>query len=135
MKLTNNEIYLAVIGDGNEVKNPFKQLTDCKLPIKVGWELVKLSHQLDAKSKLILEMKDKLIRDFGEEKDGQLSVQAGSPKWNDFAEAFNTLMSQEVEIDFDETKKISIPTKGNDGKDIEIKPITLFFLEKFVEVV
>jgi len=132
MQLKNGEIFGAA--------QPLSKLMDEKFPVKVSFGLAKLANKLNVELKAIEEVRQGLIKRYGAEKDGQLSIDQASENYAPFVEALNELFDQEVEVVFD---KVKLPEKvattcdkcsHNMDKMLEIEPGILVALEKFVTV-
>jgi len=125
MKLINGEIFNA--------REPLAKLLGEKFPIKVSYGLAKLAHKLNDQLKVIDDVRNGLIKTYGEEdpeNEQNISVLQGSTNFPKFVEELEELMNQEVEVVFD---KVKLPEKV-DEKMLEIEPSVLMALEKFVEV-
>lgn len=133
MKVTNGQVFVAV--------EPLKKLMAEKLPVKPAWGLAKLSQKLNEPYKAIEDVRNNLIRKYGEvDEKGNTAVKQDSASWAKFVEEFNELMKQETEIVFE---KIHIPEKisyvcdsckHNTDRTLEIDANTLLALEPFIEV-
>jgi len=133
MKLTNGDIFSA--------SEPLKKLMDIKLPVKTSYQLAKLASKLNEQLKVIDEVRNGLVRSYGEEKDGKIEVMPENPNFPKFVDEFNELMAQEVEVVFE---KVKLPETvaatcdkchHNMDKALEIEPSALMALDKFIEVV
>lgn len=125
MKLTNGEILNA--------KEPLTRLMEQKFPVKVSFGLARLSNKLQDPLKAIEDVRNGLIRTYGEkdpENSQNISVLPESKNFQKFIEEMNELLAQEVEVVFD---KVKLPEEV-DGKPLEIEPNILMALEKFMEV-
>ena len=133
MKLTNGDIFTA--------QEPLRKLIEQKFPVMVSYKLAKLVMKLNEQFKVIEEVRQGLIKKYGEANDkGQTEVKQESEKWIEFVSEFNELMAQEVEIVIG---KVKLPEKvastcdkcsHNMDKPFEIEPNILIVLDKFVEV-
>ena len=125
MKLTNADIFVA--------QEPLKELTKEKFPVKVSYGLAKLVSALQAQSIIIENVRNGLIQKYGtpsKSNPQNIEVLPTNENFPKFVEDFNTLMSEEVEID---VEKIKLPDKVDD-KDLTISPATLVALDKFIDV-
>ena len=140
------------------------QLTALKFPVKVSLALVKLAQKLNEHYQAISEVRDGLIKTYGEEdpdnprqtkvrthieklddkgetimEDGEL-VMEPNPNFPKFAEELTELMAQEVEVVID---VVTLPEKvaatcdkcsHNMERSLEIEPAILMPLVKFIRV-
>ena len=121
MRISNTEIHNTI--------EPLQKLLMVKLPVKASLALIKLAKQLQPHQEIIEEVKNKLIRNYGEEdkkRPGGGKIAPGMPGFSKFAEEFGILLGEEVEMEFDVVKL---------QDTIEIEPYVLMALERFVEVV
>ena len=133
MKLTNGDIFAS--------REPLQKLLDQKFPVKTAYGLARLANKLQEQLKVIEEVRNGLVKKHGEKDErGQLLVKQDSKNWERFADEFNELMAQEVEVVFD---KVKIPEKvagtcdkchNNMDRALEIEPNILMALDKFVDV-
>ena len=103
--------------------------------------MAKLANVLNDPLRIIDEMRNKLIEEYGEKnEDGQMQVKPDSEQFGKFMAEVNELMDQEVDITFE---KVKLPEKiaatcdacqHNMDKTIEIEPAILMALEKFIIV-
>ncbi len=134
MDVKNGEIFLA--------REPLQKLMEVKLPVKASYQVAKLANKFNEQLKVIDEVRNNLIRNYGEKDDkGQTVVKQESPNFQKFVEEFTELLDQEVEII---VEKIRLPEKvmstcdschHNMDRLFEIEPSILMALEKFVEIV
>jgi hypothetical protein len=135
MKLTNLEIWTANI--------PLQQLNQQKFPVRVSYALAKLAQKLNEQVKIIDEVRQGLVKKHGEkdEKTGQPTIQPNTPAMEAFSAEWVDLLKQEVEVDIKET--IKLPDKvaatcdkchHNMDKALEVEPVILLALDKFIEV-
>ncbi len=133
MKVTNGEIMSC--------KGALEELVKVKLPVRSSLQTAKFANKVSSKLKAIEEVKNGLIKTYGEKNDkGQTSVTPESPKWESFVKEFNELMDIEEEFVFE---KIRLPEKvagtcdsckHNMDVTLQIEPSILMALEKFVEI-
>ena len=135
MKLNNGEIFNA--------REPLGKLMEQKSPVKTSYGLAKLANKLNDQLKVIDEVRNGLIKTYGEpdpENKQQIRVNPDSENMGKFVEEFNELMSQEVEVVFE---KVKLPEKvastcdsckHNMDRMLEIEPSVLMALEKFISV-
>lgn len=135
MNLNNGEIFAA--------REPLQKLLQEKFPVKVAYGLAKMANKLNDQLKVIDEVRNGLIKTYGEpDKDNpqQLRVNPEGENMGKFVEELNELFNQEVEVVFE---KVKLPEKvaatcdschHNMDKMLEIEPSILMMLEKFVEV-
>ncbi len=134
MELNNGEIFSAW--------DALNRLTPegTKFPVKVSLGIVKLRTKLSDAYKEIEEVRNGLIKTYGEEKDGQIMVDPKGENLPKFVEEMNELFAQEVEVVFDKVKLPEVVASTCDkcshnmDKMLEIEPSVLGALEKFVEV-
>lgn len=120
MKLTNFEIINA--------KVPLQQLAANKLPVTTSLALVRLIQKLAEFLVPIEQVREGLIKTYGEvdkENPMQTKISPGDKNWQKFAEEFQELMSQEVEVVIE---KVALPNT------LEIEPAILMPLERFIMV-
>jgi hypothetical protein len=88
----------------------------------------KLSSQME----IIENIRFGLIQKYGvkDEKNNGIVVPEGSENWAKFVNDFNEILRQEIEID---VEKVEIP-EIVDGKAIQIEPVTLFLIDKFITI-
>ena len=134
MKLNNGEIFSAW--------DALNRLTPegTKFPVKVSLGIVKLRTKLSDSYKEIEEVRNGLVKTYGEEKDGQTIVDSKDKNYPKFVDEMNELFAQEAEVVIE---KVKLPEKvastcdkcsHNMDKMLEIEPSVLMALEKFVEV-
>lgn len=125
MKFTNGEIFMA--------KEPLQKLMEQKFPVKVAYGLAKLSNKLNDQFKVIDEVRNGLIKTYGEvdpENPRQITVKPESEGFQKFADEMDELFAQEVEVVFE---KVKLPQEV-DGNQLQLEPNILMALEKFIEV-
>ena len=135
MKLTNGDIFNA--------REPLQKLMGERFPVRVSYGLAKMANKLNEQLKVIDEVRNGLIKTYGTpdpENSQNIRVDPADKNFEKFAEEFNELMAQEVEIVFE---KVRLPEKvaatcdkcsHNMDKMLEIEPNILMALEKFVEI-
>ena len=150
MQLKNAEILAA-----NE---SLAKLMEQKFPIRVSFDLAKLATKLRDPMKNIEDVKNGLVKTYGEEnrveaqlpkKDAKGEVEKDAdgnpilednPKFAEFLKEFEELLALEVEVVF---KQVKLPEKiaatcdkcsHNMDKMLEIEPAILVALDKFVTV-
>jgi len=135
MKLNNGEIFASA--------EPLKKLLEVKLPVKSSLALARMANKLNEQLKIIEDVRNGLVRTYGKEdikQKGQLRVDPEDENFSKFAEEFQELMNQEVEVVFD---KVKLPEKviakcekceAIIEKPLEIEASVLMALEKFIEV-
>ena len=133
MKLTNGDIFQA--------QEPLRAIMEQKFPVMVSYKLSKLVMKLNEPFKVIEEVRNGLIKKYGEaDGKGNTAVKQEGENWVKFLAEFNELMGQETEIVIE---KVKLPEKvaatcdkcnHNMDKALEIEPKILMALEKFVEV-
>ena len=139
MKLDNGTIFVA--------REPLAKLMEQKFPVRVSYNLAKMTSKLNEQLKVIDEVRNGLIRTYGKpDKDNpqQISVPQGSKDFTKFMEEFSELMNKEEEIDFGKTEvPVKLPEKvaatcdschHNMDRMLEIEPSVLMALDKFIEV-
>ncbi len=119
MKITNADLLNAV--------GPFAELMKVKMPSKVSYEIIRLAKSLDEYLQPAETVKSQLIVQYGHENPETLQpeVAPGDEGFPAFAEEYGELLGIEHEIDI---ARVVLP------EDIEISPVTLLALEKFVTV-
>jgi hypothetical protein len=120
MKLTNGEIFDAT--------EPMKALLEEKLPVQASYALAKLAMKLEEPMKVIEQVRQRLISDYGEkdpENPMTTRVVKGSEGYPEFMRELTILLTQEVEI---ESEQVELPDT------LEIAPKTLIALDKLVRV-
>ena len=134
MKLTNADIFLS--------REPLSKLMEMKFPVKVSYGLAKLASKLQEQLKVIDDVRNGLIRTYGEvDKDNpqQVRVDPEGKNFAKFVEELNVLLEQEIEVVFD---KVKLPEKvastcdachHNMDRPLEIEPSLLMALDKFIE--
>ena len=132
MEVPNGEVFAS--------REPLQILVGMRLPVKVSFQIAKLTKILDEHFQLIDTVRNKLIADYGEVNvDGipevippnDLRNRPVSPNWVKFITEFNELMAQAVELN---VEKIQLPSEI-DGKPLQIEPSVLMVLEKFIDIV
>ena len=135
MKLTNGDIWGS--------QDPLKVLIGLKFPVMVSYKLAKLAMKLNEQFKVIEEVRQGLIKKYGEadkENSLNISIKQDGENFPKFVEEFNELMTQEVEVVIE---KVKLPEKvaatcdkcnHNMDKSFEIEPSILIALDKFIEV-
>lgn len=125
MKLLNGEIYMA--------HEALTKLTDKDLPVKTSFRLAKLKIALSKLYEAIEKIRNDLVIKYGEEdkdKPGSIVIKPGSPNLQKYQEDFLSLMSEEVDVDFE---KVLLPIEV-DGKPFEVAADVLVPLDKFIEI-
>lgn len=123
MKLLNGEVYTA--------SQSLETLSNKDFPIRVSYGLVTLIKKLSIQTEIIEKLRTDLIKKHGtKDKVGNISIDRNSLKMVKFADEFNTLLSQEIDIEFE---KVKLPWEV-DGKSYNIEPKILKTLEKFIEM-
>jgi len=120
VKLTNGEIFNA--------KEPLQKLMAEKMPVKVSYGLAKLAAKLNDQLQVIEKVRQGLIQTYGEKNPNnpmQIRVDPQNKGFPKFASELGELMSQEVEIVFE---KVTLPDM------LEVEPVTLMMLDKFITV-
>jgi len=118
MKLTNGDIFKA--------KEPLQRLIDERLPVLTSYKLAKLASKLNDQLRVIDEVRQGLIRMYGEPGErGQVVVAENSENFPKFVEEFDELMALEIEIVIE---KVKLP------ETLEIEASALMALEKFIDV-
>ena len=120
MKLTNKEIFIA--------KVPLKELLGKEMPVKVSYCLATLASKLDGQYMIIDNVRQGLVKTYGEQdprNPNQFWVNPSSDNYQKFQEELEELMAQEFEIVYE---PVTLPDT------IEIKPIHLMALEKFITI-
>ena len=137
MNLTNGEIFGAW--------DALNKLTPegTKFPVKVSMAIVHLRTKLTDPYREIEEVRNGLVKTYGEpdpENPQSLRIDPKGENFGKFAKEFGELMSQEVEVVFE---KVKLPEKvaatcdkcsHNMDRMLEIEPSALMALEKFIEV-
>lgn len=126
MKLTNGEIFNSV--------EPLKKLMGIKLPVKTSLQVAKLVSKLQEPLNEINSVRQGLVKTYGitfEKDEVGITIksedEANVPKY--LAE-MDELGSIETELVID---KVKLPTQV-DGKALEIEPLILIALGKFIDV-
>lgn len=125
MKLNNGEIFMA--------REPLQKLMGEKFPVKVSYNLARLTSKLNEQLRVIEEVRNGLIQTHGEaSKDNpqQIAISPDSKNFPKFAQELAELFNQEVEVVFD---KVKLPEEV-DGKPLQLEPSVFMALEKFIEV-
>lgn len=120
MKLTNGEIY--------NVKEPLQRLSAMQFPVKTSLALIKLAKKLNEFAIPIEQVRMGLIKQYGKPSEGnpqQFEIKPGDENWEKFIQEYKELMEQEVEVVFEQPV---IP------ESLEISPVALMALEKFIKV-
>ncbi len=119
MKITNADLVNAI--------EPFAELMKVKMPAKVSYEIIRLAKSMDEYLQPALTVKGQLIVQYGHEnpKTLQPEVTPDDEGFAAFYEEYGELLVIEHEI---EIAKVVLP------EDIEVSPVTLLALEKFVTV-
>jgi len=135
LKLNNGEIFTA--------REPLAKLLGEKFPVKVAYGLAKLANKLNDQLKVIDDVRNGLIKTYGEadpDNKQQIRVNPEGENFVKFAEGLNELFAKEENIDI---QVVKLPEKvaatcdkcnHNMDKMLEIEPSILMVLEKFVEV-
>ena len=120
MKLTNAELL--------RTKDPLIQLGKVKLPVKVSLDLVHMTRKLDEFLIPLEQVKDGLIRQYGEapkDDPAKLHIEPGMKNWEKFMTEYAELMAQEIEVVI---QPLMLPP------DVEIEPMVIAALEKFIGI-
>ena len=141
MELTNADILTA--------QPSLDKLMSLKFPVRASMALVKLNTALSTPFKEINTVRESLIKKHGEDLgNNNIGLTAPnnpenkpqSPGWNAFILEFNELMMDKVNVEFTPVKLpeyvAATCDKCNHNMDrlLEIEPIILASLEKFIEV-
>jgi len=119
MKTTNGEIYVT--------KDSLQKLVDVEdMPIKYGFKVLKLVKKLNDEIVIIEQGRNLLIKKYGTEADGKISVSPLDENFVKFVEEANEMMAIEVEFDLPKAK---VP----DNVSMSVKDIAA--LEPFIELV
>ncbi len=123
MKVLNREIFVT--------REPLDKLGEIDLPVEVSFQVARLANKLMGEQQIIEAVRMGLVRKYGKAtEDGQIRVDPANENFPKFAEDFDALMTQEVELIVD---KVILP-RMVDGKPLQIKASILMPLEKFVTV-
>ncbi len=119
MKVTNRELLNAA--------QPFAELMQAKMPSKVSYEIIRLVKKLDEYLQPAETVKNNLIAQYGHEDPETLARQItpGDEGFAAFAEEYGELLGIEHDIDI---TMVVLP------EDVEIAPVALIALEKFVTI-
>lgn len=124
MKVLNGEIFSA--------QKPLEVLSNEDLPIKISYQIMKLTKEFSSKLEIIEKLRIGLIQKYGEKDEkGNFSIKPDTEAWLKFIEEMDIILLQEEDIELD--KKIEIPSEVN-GKMVVIKPNILKSLDKFIEI-
>ncbi len=135
MKIKNEEVYIALVGLQGE--SPLKSLSALKLPVKTSYNIAKLNIKLTEQFRLLETTRQSLLRKYGEVSGGSIiipefKIENGkeliNTNWNKFQEEWMSLMSMEIEIDFNEKINLS-------KLEVNIESNILAGLYKFIEVI
>jgi len=91
VKLTNEYLWLA--------KDSLAKLLEERLPVKIAYALAKLGRHLEGPMKDTEAVRVKLLRQYGNEANGQISVTAGTPEHEAFLKDWTELLAQEIDVD------------------------------------
>lgn len=132
ISIKNNTLIVAV--------RSLEQLANKQFPALVAYNLARLAQKLQEANVPINATRDKLIKEFGEEKDGNFSLSPTTetgvgeekksipnPKFTEFTTAFGAVLDEETEM---ECIKVLIPANS-----CELEPAVLLGLIDFIEVV
>jgi len=125
MKLLNGEIF--------DAREPLQKLIEKELPVKVAYGLAKMSNRLNEQFKIIEDVRQGLIRKYGEadeEHPQKMAVKLESENYPKFVAEMSELMNQEVEVVFD---VVNLPLEV-DGKPLQLEAAVFMALEKFVSI-
>ena len=134
MKLTNGEIF--------DAQKPLAELAPQKMPVKTSLAVLKLKDLIKPIAAQVEQLRNKFIQEYGEqgpsgfgvnptilipdpEHDGR-KLQVPNPKWEPFTQDYTEVRSVEVELDF-------VPVALPDS--VELSPVALMALEKFIRVI
>jgi hypothetical protein len=124
MELQNGEVWAAW--------EPLSKLLEKEWPVKVSYKLAQMARLLREEYDLIEQVRSGLIKKYGTENGAnQVSVDPESEQMPKFILEYNELMEGAVEIAF--TKKVVLPATA-DGQEIQVEPLVLMALDKFVTV-
>ena len=132
MRVTNGEIY-----GGKEAIGKILQMT---LPVRASYQIARLTAKMNEQVMVIDQVRDGLIRTYGTEKKGQVTIEKGTDNYAKFIVELNELFSKEVDMDVETVK---LPTtivekcekcESVIEKPLQIEPIVLLSLEKFIEI-
>ena len=119
MKTTNGEIYVT--------KDSLQKLVDVEdMPIKYGFKVLKLVKKLNDEIVIIEQGRNMLIKKYGKEEGGKISVSPLDESFPEFVSEMNEMMAIEVELD---AEKAKVP----DSITMSVKDIAA--LELFIEMV
>jgi len=120
MKLTNGEIYKA--------KEPLGKLLDKTLPVKTSYNIARLANKIGTQYNILEQVRLGLFKKYGKsdpKNPMSMSIDPASEEYVKFIDEMGELMGQEIELVFD---VIELP------QTLEIEPMTLMLLEKFIKV-
>lgn len=126
MLLKNGEVYAAW--------EPLTKLLEREWPVKVSYLLAQMARKLRDQYEVIEQVRATLIKKHGSPVEGrrnQMAVDPSSENIQKFTEEYNDLMEQAVDVDV--TGKVKLPTTV-DGREVQVEPLVLMALDKFVEV-
>ena len=132
MKVTNGEIY-----GGKEAIVKLLQMT---LPVRASYQIAKLATKMSQHLLLIDQVRNGLIKTYGKEENGQITIEQGTENYAKFIVELNELFQKEVEM---EIGTVDLPTMVMEKcekceavieKPLQIEPTVLMALDKFVEI-
>jgi uncharacterized protein YydD (DUF2326 family) len=116
-KVSNMEIYQA--------KEAISELSKEKFHVSTSYSIAKLMNSLKGQLEVIEQVRLNLIRKYGVEKDGQISIEPNSENFQKFYDEMNIILSKEVDINYE---KICLPD------DFIVEPNKILALGPFIEI-
>ena len=124
MELLNGDIYQSA--------EPLRKLMNERFPVKVSYKLAKMASELTKPLKVIEDCRVGLIEKYGEtDGHGISTIKPGDKDYEKFVKELDELLDIEIEVAI--PHKVKLPTMV-DGKEVQIEPITLLALDKFIEI-
>ena len=121
MKVSNKVIFNA--------REPLKRLLGIKLPVLVGYELLKIERQIASQWEIIDRLRNDLIKRYGEEvpvgPPGDYSIKSTDKGFEKFSKELEKLFDEGIDITF---KVVLLP------RNIQIEPFVLMALEQFIVI-
>lgn len=119
IKVTAGELIVMV--------DPLRDLTACKMPAGVGYQVARLAQKLEKEIQLVATRQSEIMKRYKAEEteEGELRLSKDSPKFTQARAEINDLFAQPATVD---VEIVTLP------KNITLEPATLLILDKFIKV-
>jgi len=106
-------------------KDSIGKLLERELPIRISFRLTKLIKELDPELQIIEKHRIKLVEKYGKKNEENGNTEVSGDSVADFSKEFNTLLEEELDIDYE-------PIPISSLENISLSPFDVLRLEKFI---